>query len=273
MGERPRSLGISGEYKAWDFLRALGYKIHELNNEEYNIDCTAGFPPKATTYGLLRPRYSPEGLTAFEITTEGQLRRKKINDFEAKITKYNADNPAHKINGGVLLIDQKIHQPMRKMMESKRIFGWGIHRQCLYLGKIRVFKKWRKQFYVRSVCEIPLSKEITYLRCSTPPPTRSDKLLYFAVFYDDHSQKLHAKHVIEIMGKLKDVLIPIVKSGVIPLNVHFEFHTIGGVSATKEDVLEDITEKWTDYGIQVQLPQDAFKDYRIFPALPMEASL
>jgi len=269
MGERARSLGINGERKTSRFLRALGYEILESNNEKYNIDYLARF----SSIELLRPYYSPEGLTAFEITTEKQLRTKKVDNFKAKIARYNVENPDKKISGGVLIIDQEISEHTIRRMESKGIFCWGIRRLSLYAKKIQIFNEWKERYYVPMVTELPLNKSVTCLRCATPPPPidvwhpRSDKLLHFAIFFDDHTKKLHAKQVKEIMNELKKYLIPIVNSGVIPLRVHVEFHTLGGASVLKED-FSRIIKSWEDDGIIVCLPEEPIKDYRTFPTLP-----
>jgi len=270
MGERARRIGIEGESKAWDFLRALGYQILELNNEKYNIDCLARFPNKTCEKELCRPCYSPEGLTAFEITAKERLQKRKILDFESKIARYNANHPNNRIAGGVLLVDQKISNSMSEFTESKHIFAWGSNRQSLYGEKIRLFREWRKHFYVRHIYEIPLDKMTTYLRCSTPPPTQFDELFHYAIFCDNQFKSLQVKDVVEIMERVKEKLVPFVEYGVEPLKVYFEFHVLGGVSARLEDVQKAIVSPWADEGILVNLPVDAFKDYQTFPTLRLQ---
>jgi len=270
MGERARSRGISGEDKAWQFLSDLGYQLQEVNNEDYNIDCLAIFPQRTHKLGLLRPRYSPEGLTAFEVTSE-QLRRKKITDFEMKIAKYNEDNCTKPIKGGVIIVDQKIPLPMMKLMESKHLFGWGIQRQLLYQEKINLFEKWSSHLYV-PVCEIYLDETTTYLRCSTPPkptpPKLFEKLLHFAIFCDDHKTKLQPNVVMEILEKIRFSLVGVIEAGIVPLYIHFELHALGGVAPRMQALLETFVKKWEEnYGIYMDLAVDSFKDYQTFAAL------
>jgi len=177
MGERARNIGSEAEDKAWKFLEKLGYRIEEKNNEEYDIDCLAVFLPKIRG-GFIRPRYAPDGMTAFEVTEE-TFRKKKVTDFREKIERYNAANSA-KIVGGVLLIDQKISLPMMTFMKNQGIWGWGSSRQSLYKAKLGVFNDWTE---INLTSEIPLDENISFLRCATPPPTTSDKLIRFAVFF------------------------------------------------------------------------------------------
>jgi len=266
MGEEPRSIGIEAENKAWNFLRALGYEIKELNNEEYDIDCLAEFPPSITKYRLLRPRYSPEGLTAYEITA-GMLRERKIRRFAEKIAKYNKEHEQNQINGGVLLVDEKISPQMSATMEREKIYGWGSNRHSFYQEKIRIFNTWKEQY--GPTAENQINNETTYLRCSTPPPTKFDKLLYFAVFFDDHVHKLSAKTVKDIMYKIRtDSIVPLIECGIIPIHAYFEFHALGGVSDLREDVWKYVIEPWRGEGIIVFTPKEPFKNYRAFPALP-----
>lgn len=212
--------------------------------------------------GLTRPRYAPDGLTAFEVTEE-TLRKTKVTDFRNKIQRYNASN-SYKIKGGVLLIDQKISLSMMTFMKNEGIWGWGISRQSLHKAKLGVFNAWKE---IGVTSEIALDENTSFLRCSTPPPTTSDKLIRFAVFFDDDFVKLSLRKVTEIMGKIKENSIsPLISVGVSPLNIHLEFHSVGGVSITEEDFEEHLVKSWRTEEVNV-IGKCVFSDYRTFPSL------
>lgn len=262
MGEQARSKGSEAEAKAWKFIQSLGYRIEDKNNEDYDIDSLAVFPPKTAKNELIRPRYSPEGLTAFEVTEE-TLRKKKVTDFRDKIADYNADNPQEPIMGGILLIDQNISPKMIEYMRSEGIWGWGRSRQRLYKEKWGTFHEWNEELGATS--EIALDNLCSYLLCSTPPPTKFDKLLYFAVFSDDDFHTMSIKKITEILDRIKnDSISPLVKIGITPINIHIEFHSVGGRSATEEDFENEIVKFWATEGINIRTPRHVFSDYRTF---------
>jgi len=265
MGERARSIGSEAETKAWKFLQSLGYRIEETNNEQYDIDCLAVFPSKTTSYELIKPRYAPDGLTAFEVTEES-LRRKKVTDFRDKIGRYNAENPQEKITGGILLIDQNISPRMIEYMRNEGIWGWGRSRQRLYKEKWGTFHAWEEKLGV--VSEIALDDTCSYLRCSTPPPTSFDKLLYFAIFLDDDFHKMSIRKIMEILSRIKEESIsPLTRIGISPVNIHLEFHSVGGLSASEEDFEQQIVRFWKTEGINIIAPKKIFSDYRTFSSL------
>jgi hypothetical protein len=261
MGERARSIGSEAETKAWKFLESLEYKIEEKNNEEYDIDGIARFLPKIRG-GFTRPRYAPDGLTAFEVTEE-TVRRKKVTDFRDKIQRYNARN-SEKIKGGVLLIDQKISFSMMTFMRSEKVWGWGNSRQSLHKAKLGVFNAWKA---MGSTSEVALDESTSFLRCSTAPPTSSDKLLHFAVFFDDDFTKLSLRKVTEILSKVRENSIsPLTSVGISPLNIHLEFHSVGGVSLTEQDFEENVVKSLRTEEITV-IGKCVFTDYRTFPSM------
>jgi hypothetical protein len=261
VGERARSIGSEAETKAWKFLESLGYRIIEKNNEEHDIDGIGRFLPKIRG-GFTRPRFAPDGLTAFEVTEE-TLRRKKVTDFRDKIQEYNARN-SDKIEGGVLLIDQKISLSMMTFMRNEKVWGWGNSRQRLHRAKLVVFNDWKE---IGSTSEVALDEKTSFLRCSTAPPTTSDKLLRFAVFFDDDFTKLSLKKVTEIVSKIREnSLSPLVDVGVSPLNIHLEFHSVGGVSLTEQDFEENIVKSLRTEETNV-IGKCVFADYRTFPSM------
>lgn len=92
MGEEARSGGIEAEQKAIPFIRSLGYEICKAPCEEYDIDCIADFRYGSPQHkSLKRPRFSPDGLTAFEITSK-RVSTNKFTDFSKKIRLYNIDH-------------------------------------------------------------------------------------------------------------------------------------------------------------------------------------
>ena len=261
MGEEARNRGAEAENKAWRFLESSGYRIEERNNEKYDIDGLARFLPNMRG-GLIKPRFAPDGLTACEVTVE-TLRRKKVTGFRDKIQRYNEEN-ATKIESGLLLIEDNISPRMMANMKNEGVWGWGHSRQSLYKAKLGLFNAWKE---IGRTSEISLDETTSILRCSTPPPTTSDKLLRFGVFVDDDSTTLSLRKVIKIMGKIREKsIVPLINLEVSPLNVHFEFHSVGGVSISDENFEEHLTEPWRVDGINI-MGKCIFSDYRTFPAM------
>jgi len=265
MGERARSIGSEAETKAWNFLRTLGYRIEDKNNEQYDIDCIAVFPSNDNKSALVRPRFAPDGLTAFEVTEE-TLRKRKVTNFKSKIERYNTDNPEDRVQGGILLVDQKISPKMIGYMKNQDIWGWGLSRQRLYKEKWGIFHAWKETLGL--TMEVVLDENASYLVCSTPPPTKSDKLLHFAIFLDDDFHKLSLRRVIEMLDRVKDASItPLTKIGISPINIHIEFHSVGGLSAEEEEFEETIAKFWKTDGINIIKTKNYFFDYRTFSNL------
>lgn len=203
-----------------------------------------------------------DGLTAFEVTEE-TLRKRKVTDFRDKIRRYNANN-SQKIQGGVLLIDQKISPSMMTFMKNERVWGWGNGRQSLYKARLGVFNAWKE---IGLTSEIALDENTSFLRCSTPPPTTSDKLLRFAVFFDNDFIKLSLRKVTEILGKIRENSIsPLMSIGVSPINIHLEFHSVGGVSISEQDFEEHLVKSWRTEEINI-MGKCVFSDYRTFPSM------
>lgn len=266
MGERAKSIGEEAEDKVWNFLDSLGYNIQETNNEEYNIDCIAESPPENPKYGMAKPRYSPDGLTAFEVK-ESTVTKEKVKEFRRKVLKYNRKNPSQKrFKGGIFLVDRRISPKMLEFMKRRQIWGWGIQRQRLYREKIRIFDYWKPRAFIT---EIPVDTTCSYLRCSTPPPTRSKTLINFAVFFDDTLHKLSSIRVEKVMTKIKkDAISPLMNHGIRPINVFFEFYSIGGLSKRlREETYKTVIEPWKDEYISVFVKKNPFEDYRAFSTL------
>ena len=266
MGERAKSIGEEAEDKIWDFLDDIGYDIQETNNEEYDIDCIAKSPPEKPKVGLAKPRYSPNGLVAFEVR-ESNVSKKKVKAFRKKVLKYNRGNK-EKLSGGIYIADRRISPTMLEFMKRRKIWGWGVRRQRLYREKANTFINWFKKNKAFTT-EVVIDKHTSYLRTSTPPPTGFKQLLHFSVFFDDLVHKLSAKRVRQVMNKIKKKSIsPLIDLGMRPMNVYFEFYSIGGSSKhLREEIYKTVIEPWSDEGITVLVPRAPFKDFRAFTTL------
>ena len=265
MGEEARSRGIEAEQKAIPFIRSLGYEILEAPCEEHDIDCIADFRSGIPQHrSLKRPRFSPDGLTAFEITSK-RVSTKKFMDFSRKIRRYNNAYPDDPISGGVLLTDRDVSNAMYNSMRTEDIFGWGSHRYVFYKQKIRIFSSWEELH--GTTTEIPIDDNTSYLRCFCP---HDEKVMFrFAIFCDDHARVFSVSKVKEIMTSIKEnSLSPFIDRGMLPMNVLFEYHALGGIRDLRRDLLNFIS-RWKRAEITVFLPEEdnPFKNYRTFPAL------
>ncbi len=261
MGERAKNIGDEAENKIFNLLDSLGYEFPDLNVEVYNLDGVVGSPPDSPKVGLARPRYSPNGLAGLEVK-EPNVTKEKVNKFRKKILKYNKEN-SEKLSGGIYIADCKISQNMMKYMKRRHIWGWGQKRLRLYSEKANIFKTCFKKSFT---AEIPIGAHTSFIRVST---LNARQTLRFSVFFDDETRKLSPSLLNKIMYKIKDKsLSPLINLGIIPLNVYFEFYSIGGLGKRlREETYKTVAVPWKDQGIIVLIDKDSFRDYRTFPTV------
>lgn len=261
MGERARNIGNEAEEKICTLLGSLGYEFQDVNVEEYDIDSIVDSPPDSPKVGLAKPRYSPEGLAAVEVK-EPNVTKEKVNVFRRKILKYNREN-SKKLNGGIYIADCKISQKMMEYMKRRQIWGWGQKRLRLYSEKVTIFDTWFKKSFT---AEIPIDAHTSFIRVST---LTSRQMLRFSVFFDDETRKLSPSLLNEIMWKIKNKSIsPLIDLGIRPLNVYFEFYSIGGLGVRlREETYKTVAMPWKDQGIILLIDKDSFRDYRTFPTV------
>lgn len=263
MGERAKNIGEEAEDKVWVFLSDLGYEFEDTNIEVYDIDGIAKSPENEPELGLAKPSYSPNGLVAFEVK-EPNVTTRKIDKFAKKISKYNNNN-VEKLTGGIYIVDHKISARMLNHMKKKNIWGWGQKRTKLYNEKKNAFFYWSKKDAF--VIEKRIDKHNSYLQIATPPPTDSSYLIYFTVICDNLEEKLSPKIVKRLMNKVRDISItPLVELGIMPINVYFEFYSIGGLATNLVDETNKyIINRWKEEGISVNVGK--FTDFRTFVTL------
>lgn len=265
MGELAKNIGEEAEDKVLQFLNDLGYETDDTNLEKYDIDVVAKSPENEPEVGLGKPRYSPSGLVAFEIK-QPNVTTKKIDNFAKKIRKYNQEKD-EKLQGGIYVADCRISSTMLNYMNKYQIWGWGQKRTRLYREKVNAFYYWSKKFAF--VKEIPVEKNISYLQIATTPPTNFNELLHFIVICDDLDTKLSPKIVKRLMNKIRKLSItPLMERGIIPVNVYFEFYSIGGFGKLNQLVGETnrkIIQPWKEKQISVKVGK--FSDFRTFVTL------
>lgn len=260
MGEEPRSIGFEAEDIGINFIRSLGYEILDAPNEEFDLDCVAEFRPVIGYRGLRRPRYSPAGLTAFEIKSQ-VASRSRIAKFERKILRYNQSTSDRQIMGGIFVIDRRISNAMHKCMEPKGIYGWDSRRLSFYENKLRIFNEWMDHGITT---EIIVDDRTSYLRCFSPF-SNERILIRFSVFFDDHCHVLSVSRAKEIMEEIRQQsLSPLADAGLVPIETLFEFHSLGGGKNPSLD-LSFLRLDWRRAGINVIF--GLFKNYRTFPQL------
>jgi hypothetical protein len=264
MGERAKNIGEEAEERVRQFITDLGYEIDDTNLEKYDIDGVVNSPEDKPEIGLGRPLYSPNGLVAFE-TREPNPTTTKVDKFRKKILKYNKENN-EKLKGGIYIADCKMSAGILEFMKKRQIWGWGQNRTRLYREKVNAFYYWSKKN--ASVKEKQLGKTTSYLQIATPPPTDSEELLHFIVICDDLETKLSPKIVRNLMKTIRTrSMTPLIEHGIVPMNVYFEFFSIGGLG--KRDLLiseaDKVVKSWKEEGISAKVGK--FTDFRTFVTL------
>lgn len=270
MGEKTKAIGDEAEDKVLELVRELGYRIEETNNEKYDIDCIAQSPPENPIVGLARPCYSPKGLVALEVR-ESNSSTSKIDAFSAKIRKYNREKK-RKLSGGIYIVGRRVSATTLEYMKRRQIWGWDDRRERLYTEKLRAFHYWLRRMTERKVfvTEIRTDENFSYLRTSVLPPTKSRQLLYFSVFIDDLNRKLSPEWVEIIMEKIKENSVsPVVRYGMRPLRVAFEFFSIGGLAKNLIEITSrNVIAPWKSEDIFAEfIRKKPFIDYRTFTSL------
>jgi hypothetical protein len=269
-GEKAKAIGDEAEDKVLELIRSLKYRILETNNEEYDIDCIAQSPPENPVVGLARPCYSPRGRVAFEVR-ESSATKFKIDAFSAKVEKYNSEK-AKKLSGGIYIVGRRVSFKILEYMRKRQIWGWDDRRERLYTEKLRAFHYWMREMAAGKayVKEIRTNNNFSYIQTAILPPTRSKQLLYLSVFVDDMNNKLSPETVKKIMNRIKMMSIsPVIRYGIRPLGVAFEFFSISGLSKNLvEETTRNIFEPWTSEGIIATfMKEKPFVDYRTFTSL------
>jgi hypothetical protein len=261
MGERAKNIGDEAENKICSLLNYLGYQFKDTNVEGYGIDAIVESPQDSPKVGLARPRYSPNGIVAIEIK-EPRVTTEKVDTFRKKILKYNREN-SKKLSGGIYIADHTISPKMMGYMKRRRIWGWGQKRLRLYSEKAAIFKTWFKKYFT---AEIPIGNHTSFIRVST---LTAKQTLRLSVFFDDETRKLSPSLLNDIMWRIKKKsLSPLIDAGIRPLNVYFEFYSIGGLGKSlREETYKTVALPWKDEGIIVLIDRDSFRDYRTFPTV------
>jgi hypothetical protein len=263
MGEQAKNIGHDAEEKIYSLLDALGYETQDSGEEKYNIDAIEESPVDNPRVGLAIPRYAPNGLVAIEVK-EPVASKKKVDDFKKKITDYNRDNN-RKLTGGIYIADCKMSESMLEYMKVRGIYGWDQKRLRLYHEKVAMYNYWSfaKKFFVS---EVPIDSSTSLLRIST---LSRKQLLRLSVFFDDSNRKLSPGLLKEILEKIRqNTLSPLLELGIRPLNVYFEFKSIGGMgSRLHEEIYRTVARPWEEQGISVLVDIDSFQDYRTFPTI------
>jgi hypothetical protein len=152
---------------------------------------------------------------------------------------------------------------MMEYMKRRHIWGWGQKRLRLYSEKTAIFKTWFKKSFT---AEIPIGAHTSFVRVST---LTAKQMLRLSVFFDDETRKLSPNLLSEIMRKIKKkALLPLIDAGIRPLNVYFEFYSIGGLGKRlREETYKTVAMPWKDQGIILLIDKDSFRDYRTFPTV------
>lgn len=139
-GERGPRIGENFRNCSLALLKRLGYR--ELFGGKHGLDFVA--EPPHPRHIFIRPEFSPNGVTAFELTAETQLRYSKISAFKEKIQNYNnsriGQNP--EIHGGVIVADTKIPNSRIKKIQNEGIFCWDIRHLNFLIAKCLLWSEW-----------------------------------------------------------------------------------------------------------------------------------
>lgn len=226
-GERGRLLGSLFENDIfWLILDLIRYSERARNISGFEIDLVADPPEEPPEY--IRPRYSPDGRTAFECKLGG-VKNRDINNLASKITQINANGPQgiRNVIGGVLTSGFRIDKrDLYLLAEQNQIYIWDIRRLCFYTAKY-CFLRQSEQF---KPAERELSNNISFIQYFAARQERITMTL--AVFVDDQFHFMDQNAAEEILMNLNNVFSQLQNQYVRPMEIKLQFHALGGVTVS-----------------------------------------
>lgn len=152
-GERANWQGHIFSNYSRDFVLKLGYK--EIFSSKYDIDFLG--EPIKTPSAMLVPRSAPDGITAFEFSSQSNISEQLIRKFATKIagikSKYN-------VTGGVIVCDIRISDDLYDFALNHNIYIWDLRDCGFYAEKYRICELLKETGHTQ---ETALGDRITYV--------------------------------------------------------------------------------------------------------------
>jgi hypothetical protein len=236
-GHFSQILGDSAEEDFYALARAIGYGIIRYRNPVPGIDFVAEFTGRTVeNCALLRPPYSPDGLTAFSVKS-GDGGSNDVTDLRDYLSQCRSSNEPtlQRIAGGVLVLGAVRTQDQINHLHDEGIFCWDVKRLIFYSVKAKTVARLGD---TGRVVEHPLTNGIKggFVQAPQAMISRSAIGVEVHVFLDDHNMVVQGDHLTGILDQVYSVgLQPMITAMQYDIELRISLHAMGPIQRTVVD--------------------------------------
>lgn len=228
-GHFSQLLGDSAEEDFYALARAMGYEVIRRRNLSPGIDFVAKF--SGTTVGnceLLRPQYSPNGLTAFSVKS-GDASSSDADELVEYITRCQSskEDILRQVTGGVLVVGATKTVEQINNLLARGVFCWDVKRLIFYSVKAKTANRLAS---TGRVVERQLKNGIKGGFMQAPQSLISNSVLRVEVhvFVDDHNLSIQGDHMTQMLDQVyEDGLLPIIRAMRYDIELRISLHAMG----------------------------------------------
>lgn len=145
----PNRIAGNGERGNWqghvfsncvrDFVIKSGYK--EIFSCKYGIDFLGD--PSQSDSSVLPPKSAPNGVTAFEFTSQSNISEEYIKKFAVKIE--GIKGKYSDVSGGIIVCDVRVSDELYSIASRYSVYVWDLRDCSFYTEKYRLFETLKKK--------------------------------------------------------------------------------------------------------------------------------
>ena len=230
-GHFSQILGDSAEEDFYALARAIGYGIIRQRNPSPGIDFVAEFTGTTVeNCSLLRPPYSPDGLTAFSVKS-GDSSSRDVTELINYVSncRTSGDPVLRQIAGGVLVVGaMKTHDQINQL-STQGISCWDMRRLIFYSIKAKTVARLAD---TGRVVEHPLLNGIKggFVQAAQTIPSNSVFRVEVHLFVDDHNLVIQGDHLTNMLDQVySSGLRPIIQATQYDIELRLSLHAMGPI--------------------------------------------
>jgi hypothetical protein len=228
-GHFSQILGDNAEEDFYALARAIGYGIIRHRNPIPGIDFVARFGGTTVeNCDLLRPAYSPDGLTAFSVksgdfsSSDADILLKYVNQCRR-----SDDSLLRQVQGGVLVTGAAKTLDQIRQLLSRGVFCWDIKRLIFYSMKAKTVVRLSENGHVT---EHPLSLKGGFVLSLQKMESKSVMEAEVHAFLDDHNLVVQGDHLSSVLNQVYTIgLKPIIRSTGFDVRIRMTLHAMGPI--------------------------------------------
>ncbi len=228
--------GDSAEEDFYALSRAIGYVVFRSRNPSPGIDFVADFVGRPTeNCTLLRPPFSPAGLTAFSVKS-GDFVNADVEELLTYVSQCTAstDPTLKEVKGGVLVAGTNRTKGQLDDLVARGVYCWDIKRLIFYSVKAKTVFRLSD---LGPVVEHPLHNGIKGgFVLSVLDMTPTEVQVEAHVFVDDHNIVIQGDHVESILDQVSTLgLTPITNATHHDVRTEISLHALGPIQRLVAD--------------------------------------